>query len=85
MALARMPFGFWQRKRLTLTNDSLNIMTGGNMAKVIYINNGCQVEVTGSLIVRLPDGRIADRYNVNEVEVAIETADEIARMLPMVA
>lgn len=51
------------------------------MTQIIYTKNGIRVEIHGSLIVRLPDGRILYKFDVGEVNAAIETADEIAEKL----
>jgi hypothetical protein len=49
--------------------------------RVIYRNKGVAVEVVGTLIVRLPNGSVVDRYPVEEIESAIDTADEVAEKL----
>lgn len=48
------------------------------MGRTVYSNKGNRVEIQGTLVVRASDGRIVDRYSVEEIERAIEVADELA-------
>lgn len=48
------------------------------MGRTVYSNKGNKVEIHGTLVVRAANGRIVDRYSVEEIERAIEAADELA-------
>lgn len=48
------------------------------MGRTVYVNNGNRVEVLGTVIVRASNGRIVDRYSVEDIQRAIEVADELA-------
>lgn len=48
------------------------------MGRTVYSNNGNRVEVLGTVIVRASNGRIVDRYSVEDIQRAIEMADELA-------
>jgi hypothetical protein len=52
---------------------------------LIYRNSGVRVEVRGTIIVRLPDGREIARYPVERVEDAINFADELAERSELAA
>lgn len=55
-------------------------LEGGNAMtpKLIYMNGGYRVEVSGTIVVRLPDGREVCRYPVERVSDAVDLADELA-------
>jgi hypothetical protein len=44
----------------------------------VYANKGNRVEMQGTLIVRAADGTVIDSYPVDQIQKAVEQADELA-------